>query len=231
MNIKWAFITVVLMVSFPVIGRSSVNADGDWQFWTHEGATFKISDHISASGDAVFRFGDDMSKLWYQHYDIGVTFKVTDWLSIKPAYRLKLVDVDKIPGDRWQSIDDPSINFLFSHKIGKVQMKNNCRFSYWIFDDTFNRKDLLYYRNIFKVVGPWSWTSAQIKPYVQEDFFFNCNIHELDTSRLSVGVLVNQSRVGTPSLYVMWQAYNKNGLSSSSNTDNYVVGLKFKFKF
>ncbi len=213
------------------MGRAQVNADGDWQFWTHERATVKITDNVKGSVGAMFRFGDDMSDLWYQHYDAGVVFKTTKWLSIMPNYRLKMVKLDKLTGGEWKNIHNPSLNFIFSHKLGKVKLKNNCRFSYWNYDSEFGRDDLLYYRNILRVAGP-ALTKAKISPYVQEDFFFNTDIGQVDRNRLSTGLLVGKWGVVTPKLYVMWQTYNGAGLETgSSNKDNFIVGLDFNAPF
>ncbi|MCK5528100.1 MAG: DUF2490 domain-containing protein, partial [Kiritimatiellae bacterium] len=206
-----AVATVILTLTS--VGNAKVNEDGDLQFWTHEVGMMKITDNVTGTFDAMFRFGDDMSDFWYQHYDAGVLFKVSKWLSIKPSYRIKMINLDSFDGDKWLNINNPSLNFIFSHKLGKTKLKNNCRFSYWNYDEDFNRKDLLYYRNIFMVFAPWSWTSAKIKPYVREDFFFNCDINEVDRNRLSLGLLSNKSKHVTPSIYMMVQSYNhaKNG--------------------
>ena len=214
------------------MGWAQVNADGDWQFWTHERANIKITDTITVPVGAMYRFGDDMSKLWYQHYDVGVSFKVAKWLSIYPSYRLKMVNAEYFgfTGDDWINIHNPSLNFILSHKLGKVKLKNNCRFSYWDYDDEFKRDDLLYYRNIFMAIGP-AWTKAKISPYIQEDFFLNTDIGVVDRNRLSTGVLVGKWKVVTPRIYVLWQAFNKNGLESSDNVDNYIAGLDFLLKF
>ncbi len=224
---------VVLALAFASSGQASVNEDGDWQFWTHERANFKITDTITGTVGAMYRFGDDMSELWYQHYDAGVIFKTTPWLSIMASYRLKMVDAEhfkSFTGDDWINIHNPSLNFIFSHKLGKVKLKNNCRFSYWNYDSEFGRDDLLYYRNIFMAAGP-AWTKAKISPYIQEDFFLNTDIGEVDRNRISTGLLVGKWETVTPKIYLMWQAFNKNGLESSGNIDNYIVGLDFKFKF
>ncbi len=218
------------------MGRAQVNSDGDWQFWTHERANIKITDKVTGTVGAMYRFGDDMSDLWYQHYDAGVIFKTTKWLNIMASYRLKMVDFsdfpDKnFPGNEWKNIHNPSLNFIFTHKLGKVKLKNNCRFSYWNYDSEFGRDDLLYYRNIFMVAGP-AWTKAKISPYIQEDFFLNTDIGQVDRNRLSTGVMVGKWGVVTPKLYVMWQAFNPTGLESGSiNKDNFIAGLDFKFKF
>jgi len=228
------FTAAILSLALAPIGRAQVNADGDWQFWTHERANFKITDTITGTVGAMYRFGDDMSELWYQHYDAGVSFKVAKWLSICPSYRLKMVDAGYFKGftgDDWINIHNPSLNFILTHKLGKVKLKNTCRFSYWNYDSEFGRDDLLYYRNIFMAVGP-ALTKAKIKPYIQEDFFFNTDIGQVDRNRLSTGLFLGKWKVVTPKLYVMWQAFNPTGLESGSiNKDNYIAGLDFLLKF
>ena len=234
MKMSRKLVLIAVILALAPMGRAQVNADGDWQFWTHERANIKITDTITGTVGAMYRFGDDMSELWYQHYDAGVSFKVAKWLSICPSYRLKMVDAGlsgKFAGDDWINIHNPSLNFIFSHKIGKVMLKNNCRFAYWDYDDEFKRDDLLYYRNIFMVAGP-ALTKAKIKPYIQEDFFFSTNNGQVDRNRLSTGLMVGKWGVVTPKLYFMWQTFNSTGLESGSNNkDNYIAGLDFKFKF
>jgi hypothetical protein len=215
---KVVFAAAIAVLALAQVGRAQVNADGDWQFWTHERANIKITDNITGTVGAMYRFGDDMSKLWYQHYDAGVIFKTTKWLSIMPSYRLKMVDAEyskKFKGDDWINIQNPSLNFILTHKLGKLKLKNNCRFSYWDYDSEFGRDDLLYYRNIFMVAGP-AWTKAKISPYIQEDFFFNTDIGQVDRNRLSTGLLLGKWKAVTPKLYVMWQAFNPTGLEKGS---------------
>jgi hypothetical protein len=232
-EISRKMVLAAVVLALAPMGNAKTNADHDWQFWTHERANIKITDKVVGTVGAMFRFGDDMSDLWYQHYDAGVIFKTTTWLNIMANYRLKMVDADISPsfkGDDWINIHNPSLNFIFSHKLGKVKLKNNCRFSYWDYDDEFGRDDLMYYRNIFMVAGP-AWTKAKISPYIQEDFFFSTNNGQVDRNRLSTGVLVGKWKVVTPKLYVMWQAFNPNGLGDGDNKDNYIAGLDFKLTF
>ena len=226
-------VLAAVVLALAPMGQAKTNADEDWQFWTHERANIKITDKVVGTVGAMYRFGDDMSELWYQHYDAGVIFKTTKWLSIMASYRLKMVDAGisgKFKGDDWINIHNPSLNFVFTHKLGKVKLKNNCRFAYWNYDSEFGRDDLMYYRNIFMVAGP-AWTKAKISPYIQEDFFFNTNIGEVDRNRLSTGLMFGKWKAVSPKVYLMWQAYNGTGLESSDNKDNYILGLDFKFKF
>ncbi|MEN8255685.1 MAG: DUF2490 domain-containing protein [Verrucomicrobiota bacterium] len=231
-------VAAIAILALAQVGRAQVQVgtDGDWQFWTHEQAMFKITDKVHVSVGAMYRFGDDFSDLWYQHYDMGVGFQVAKWLCIKPSYRLKLVDAAdfgaKFPGDKWLRIHNPSLNFVFTHKVGKFKLKNNCRFAYWDFDDGFTAKkaDQWYYRNIFMAIGP-AWTKAKVKPYIKEDFFFSTDREVIDRNRLSTGVMFGKSKTVTPSLYIMWQAFNPKGLGDGDNADNYIVGLDFKAKF
>lgn len=227
---KATILAAVVLAIAPVGHADTVNADGDWQLWTHERASIKIAEKTAISVGAMYRFGDDMSDLWYQHYDAGIVFKASKWLSIMPQYRLKMVNLDKFSGSKWLDINNTSLNFIFSKKVGKVALKNNCRFSYWDYEKDFNRKDLLYYRNILMMVGP-ALTKTKIKPYIQEDFFFNTDIDKVDRNRLSAGFLACKWKKVTPRFYMMWQAFNKNGLWENSNADNYIVGLDFKIKW
>ena len=223
-----------ILLALAPIGKAKTNADGDWQFWTHERANLEITDKISVKFGAMYRFGDDMSDLWYQHYDVGVKFKVAKWLSICPSYRLKMIDADiseNFMGTDWINIHNPSLNFIFSHKLEKIMLKNNCRFSYGHYDSEFGRGDRFYYKNSLMVIGP-ALTKVQIKPYVQEDFFFYTNIGQVDRNRLSTGLIVGKWKVVSPKLYVMWQAANPTGLESGSiNKDNFIAGLDFNLKF
>ena len=228
---KMLLVTVVLALSST--GWAQVNSDGDWQLWTHQKAHIKISDKVSVPVSAMYRFGEDMSKLWYQHYDVGLCYKATPWLSILASYRHKMVDAGhfrRVAGDRWINIKNPNINFIFSRKLGKITLQNNCRFSYWDYDDEFRQDDLLYYRNIFTATGS-ALTSAKIAPYVEEDFFFSTNNGEVDRNRISAGVRIHRWKVAMPQVYMMWQTYNPNGLGNGENIDNYIVGLDCQFKF
>ena len=191
-------VVAAVVLAFASMGHGQVNSDGDWQLWTHDSATVKLSENVTGLVDVMYRFGDDMSDLWYQHYDVGVIYKVSDWLSIKSSYRVKMVNLDSFAGDTWLNINNPNLNFMFTKKIGKTILKNNCRFSYWDYAEDFNRTDLLYCRNIFTIIGPKAFTKAKIKPFIKEDFFYNTDINEVDRNRLSTGLLVCNSKMVTP---------------------------------
>lgn len=221
------FLITLITLLVASLSRAAVNEEGDWQFWTQEVATYPISDHLTGAFDIMFRIGDNATELWYQHYDAGIIFKTTDWLSIKPSFRLKRMKVGPIQDNLWQQVNNPSLNLLFSHQIGNVKLKNNCRFSYWDYLDNSTNDDIFYYRNILTLISPWSVTTAQITPYIREDFFFNIHTTHIERNRFSIGVLSDNSNTITPSAYIMLRSYK----ASDGWRDNYIIGLDVQFKF
>lgn len=205
------------------LGQAVFNEDGDWQFWNQDAVTYKITDSLTVCSDAMFRLGDDASELWYQHYDVGVNFKVKKRLTVKPSFRLKKI---KRAG-KWEEISNPSLNVILSHKVGGVKLKNNCRFSYWNYDTEFNMKDRWFYRNILMVESSRSLTSIELKPFIKEDFFFDCEEEKINRNRLSTGLLIGKPKILSPTLYLMWQAYKP----MNDWVDNYIVGVDVKIPF
>jgi len=232
-------ITALAALFVPVTASAAVNEDGDFQIWNQDVIAVGITENVTATMDTMVRFGDDASRLWYHHVDVGLVFKVTDWMNIKPSYRHKFVwcmghspdgtPPCQCPGteDTWQGINNPSINVILSKTLEPIKASNNCRFSYWDFDDAFQKKDRWFYRNILTVMSSESYSPLKLKPFVREDFFYDCEEGEINRNRLSLGLAVGDCGLDAvkPSVYFMWQA-SKGG----EWVDNYIGGVDLTIK-
>ena len=233
------FAALITLVGYGFFGTAvaGLNEDGDWQLWNQDIIVAPITENVAGTMDTMFRFGDDLGQHWYHHVDVGLVFKVNDWVKVKPSYRHKFVwcaghSPDSTPpcqcpgtADGWRGIDNPSLNVIVSESLEVVKLSNNCRFSYWDFDDAFQKKDRWFYRNILTVMPTDSYTDLKIKPFVREDFFFDLEEVEINRNRLSAGLAIGDCGPDAlkPSVYLMWQASK-----AADWVDNYIGGVDIK---
>jgi len=220
---------------------AGLNDDGDWQFWTYDSATVKLTDRTALALDGMLRYGDDMSELWYWHADVGLVFKVNKHLALKPSYRHKAVETGPkahpVMGDlhEWRYVRNPSINAILSAKPGGWKIKNVCRLAYWDFDDDFQElgamrinTDRWLYRNITAVIPPVVLTGMKLMPFAKEDVFVDLKEGEVNRNRLSAGLIMGKYKTAKPSLYYMWEATD---WSEGGWRDINIVGIDVTMAF
>ena len=61
--------------------------DGDWQFWNTESIEGNLAENCKVKLEEEFRFGDNIGELYYHHTDGGLSYKVTDGLSLGLNHR------------------------------------------------------------------------------------------------------------------------------------------------
>lgn len=76
---------VVLLLLAPII--CSADDNGDWELKVETGIEGQITDICKASLTQEFKWRDDISEFYSSGTTIGLSFKVRDWLSIKPDYK------------------------------------------------------------------------------------------------------------------------------------------------
>jgi len=211
-------VVAVVVSLIPRTGSAGTNEDGDWQFWTYDSATVKLTERASLAFDGMLRFGDDMSDLWYWHGDAGLLFKAGKGLAVKASYRHKALQTGPRTSPmgnlhEWRCISNPSINAILAGKFGGWKIKNVCRLAYWDFDDDFRElggmrinTDRWLYRNITAVIPPIAFTDLKIAPFIKEDVFVDFKEGEINRNRLSAGLIMGGYKAVKPSLYYMWEA-------------------------
>ena len=104
------FVFSLLFIPFALFGR--VNQDGDYQVWFYQSVEKEFREAFFTRFQTEFRFGDDVSKLYFKYGQIDLVFRPTRWFHIGPGYRhayTRLLD----PSMDWKGIYSPFLDVIF----------------------------------------------------------------------------------------------------------------------
>ncbi len=207
-------------------GHAFAYKDGDGQYWNTESVSFKLTEKIGVYIEEEFRFGEGMSEFYYQHSQVQLDFKISDWFVLSPAYRQTFELYTKSDGDEgWFREYQPMVNALLQHKWQGWSFSDRVRFSYRMFN--IDREDLWRVRNKITVKSPCKWTPLEIKPWVSDEIFFEEHKTGVYRNRLYAGVEMKLTKHLKGDIFYLWQATE----SDSGWMDINVLGTKLKVEF
>ncbi|MBI1882597.1 MAG: DUF2490 domain-containing protein [Chlamydiae bacterium] len=204
---------------------ATLNGDGDFQYWNTEAIEGKMTDQWKAYAEAEFRFGDNVSEFYYQHTQLEIAYKITDWLELAPAYRQvwELFTSTKEEDDDWFTEYRPMLNATLKHKWEGWDISDRNRLEFREFEV---KDDAIRYRNKLTLKSPWKWTHLGINPFIADEVFFQEDAG-FNRNRLQVGVGMKIIEHLEGELYYLWQTSEK----GDEWIDFHVIGTKLKFKF
>ena len=173
-------IHLILFIALPL--WSYVNQNGDAQLWIGEDVHKKITPLCTLKLSNEWRFGEDMSTLYFFYLQGLCSIDVNPSCEITPGYRQIL----QLRGSNWDLTSEPLINVTFAKKkrFGQFQFRN--RISY-LFRE--NEPDAWLYRARFRWAGTWELSSMQLEPYVSNEFFFFAH-QGFSQDRISAGIVI-----------------------------------------
>jgi len=218
-SLKKVILTVFIVLSF--IGTSFAFDDGDFQYWNTESISYKINDEWKMKLEEEFRFGDDASDFYYQHSDLGATYKgLADWLEVGLNFRL----IFEEDGDSWLHEYRPHLNATLKYKLEDFKLSNRGRMEFRVKqkgDDSWR------YRNKFTIKYPVMIEKIKFSPYIADEIFMDFDIGELNRNRLYGGIDFELPKYLKLDIFYLWQTSKK-----SKHWINYhVLGTKLKLSF
>ncbi len=176
------------------------------------------------------RFNNDLNTYYHGEYDVGISYKVADWLSLAPSFRL--VETRKSSSDKWVHEYRPMINVTFSQTFAGWKFDDRNRFEWRNYDYPKDADSIVRYRNRLKVTSPWKWTDFKINPYASVEIFQDCNGEKTALQNYEAVIGINAALTDTMSLELYYMAEFKEnaGKHSTPHTAN-IAGAALKFKF
>lgn len=159
----------------------------DFQVWNIEAQEFKVSKTSKVTLEEEFRWGNNASDFYYQHYDVGYVYLFNDYFNFSGGYRYVLHKVS----DKFRESSQPYLTaFMYWNPAG-FNLTNRIRLEYRYYD---YQSDTCVFRNKLDVKFPWKFTKFAIQPMIAEEIFFKLNGGVLDENRLSAGLAFNLTR-------------------------------------
>lgn len=215
----------IALVAMWAVLLLSVNAqaydDGDFQVWNTDVEEMQLKKDLKLVFEEEFRWGDNASEFFYQHYDVGLFYNLNKYWVIAPGYRHIL---NKNKGE-FLVENDPYFSVTFTNQFVGFKYDDRSRFEYNHFD---YKDDTWRYRNKLTVKSPWKFTKLEIQPFAADEIFILFDDGQrLSENRATAGLAMNITKNLKGEVYYMFRTV-KSGLKW---TDMNVLGTKLKLVF
>ena len=218
---KLIFTVIILMYLFLAV-PSFAFQDGDFQLWNTESVDAKINDRLKFNAEEEFRFGDNVSELYYTHTDGGFVLKAADALDLGVNYRLIY---EKNSAGKWKLENRPHVNATLKWSLYDFKFSDRSRIELRIRD---GKDDDWRYRNKLTLKYPWKWTRLEIQPYTADEIFVDFQSGNLTRNRLYNGLSFKLFEHLKGDLFYLWQISRSD---KAKWTGYNVLGIKLKVVF
>jgi len=211
----------IVGIALLITGKALAYDDHDFQVWNTDVEEFKINDKTKMAFEEEFRWGDNASEFFYQHYDIGFFRDLNKYLNLGAGYR----QVFDLKSGKFKPEEEPYMTATFFGELKGFKFDDRSRLEYRHFD---YQADSWRYRNKFTLKTPWKFTKAQIQPYLSDEILIGfAAITQLNENRFYSGFGFNISQDIKGELYYMLRSVK----STDKWVDSNVLGTKIKIAF
>ncbi len=213
---------IVLVLCFTVVSfKAHAYDNGDFQIWNTDVEEVKIYKNVKFVMEQEFRFGEDATELYYQHYDWGFVFGFDKMLDIGLSYRLVLERYKR----KWREEDMPSANATLKFDLWKFKFDDRNRLEYRHFR---YKDDSIRYRNKFTLKLPLDFAKMKISPYVSDEIFIVSTGAGFNENRFSSGMDFELTKQAKFDLCYMLKSSR---ILNNKWTNANVLGTKIKISF
>jgi hypothetical protein len=196
--------------------------DKDFQVWNTEVEEFKIDKNSKIALEEEFRYGDNASEFYYQHYDTQYLYDLNPSLSLGLGYRQ--VYEKKVAHGKFKQENRPHLNAIIKWSLLGLKFDDRNRLEYRHFG---YQSDLWRYRNKITAKFPWKFTRLEIQPYLSDEFFLSFLGPALSRNRSYFGLLMSFTKNLKGELYYLLQSDKSHAKWKATN----VLGAKIKLIF
>lgn len=195
--------------------------DGDFEYWSTAGMSWKFHENWKAKIEEEFRFADDMQDFYFHHSDLGLSYSgLADWLDLEADY----YQVYEEKSNVWKHENRPCLGAVVKLKVEEVSFSNRCRFEYRHKEDSDH---FWRYRNKATVKLPLKIAKYDIQPYIADEIFYDFDAEDINANRLYAGVTFKVFKQLNGDFFYLWQSKKSN----SDWIDSNILGTKFKVSF
>jgi len=190
--------------------------------WNTDSQEFKLNKSFKAVMEEEFRFNNNVSQLYYQHYDGSIVYTVSKYVRCGAGYRQNF---EQFKNTRNKSVNEPYIVSTLFCDLAGFTLENRHRFDFRHF--RFGRTDSWRYRNLLKTTFPWKFTPWEFQPYVCDELFFTTIGQSFHENRFAAGFGFKITKEIKSEIYYMLRSTRSGGPWVRAN----ILGTKFKISF
>jgi hypothetical protein len=177
---KIFFLGLLLFFSIPLC--SAVNQNNDVQLWITEAVHKKITSRSTLHLYNEWRFGDDISKLYFFYVQGVLGTEVNRWLNVGPGYR----QIWEIRASQWRLTYEPFGEALIKMEKGSFEFQFRNRVSYIMRE---KETDFWLYRGRLRWVAACNLKGRTYRPYFSNEIFLHSQ-NGFSQDRIAGGILV-----------------------------------------
>lgn len=215
---KNGFIAFISMICIFCISQTA-RSESDWEYWTAFGVTESINENVTANFSPELRYRGGAGGHYYTHFDLGLDWKVNDWLVLGQYYR----HVEEKKNDDWEIEKRPHFNATVKGKLFGLDISNRGRLEYRIKDSDDKS---FRYRNKLTAKLP-KMTQFEIQPYVADEPFYDFDTDEFNKNRFYTGFNCRIYRKLKADVYYILESRKRNHHWTETN----IFGINFKYPF
>ncbi len=215
-------ILIITGIVIFLFSRAYAYDDGDFQIWNTDVEEFALKKDLKLAFEQEFRWANNASEFYYQHYDAGLIYAINKSWSIGGGYRQIYSRTASAP---WLSEADPYAFFTYFLDFLGFKFDDRSRFEYQYFR---NKEDTGRYRNKLTIKPSWKLTKLEIQPFVSNEVFIMMgNGLGFNQNRLTGGFSFSPLKNLKAELYYMLLSSK----TQSSWKDYNVLSTKLKLSF
>jgi hypothetical protein len=194
----------------------------DFQVWNTEAQELKLDKKSKLTVEEEFRWGDNASELYYQHYDLGYTYLFNKYFNFGGGLRY----VKALSGDKFRDETEPYlVTFIYWNPAG-FSLSNRTRIEYRYFD---YQAVSWRFRDKLDIKFPWKFTKFKIQPMIADEIFFKFNGIDLNENRLYAGFTFNLTKSLRAEICYLLRSTKNAGTCKWIDTN--VLSTKLKLAF
>lgn len=175
---KWFFLFL-----FPFSLFASLNSNNDFQIWNVDSMHMKLTRSTQFNGAAEFRYGNNRKKLYYKHYQGGISFCRSPHTLLQGAYRHVF---HRLHG-KWEKEPHPFVELTFQTASRRgLYLGNRNRIAYRFLNDALGGHNRWLYRNRSEFIPPIRLSKRSIAPFVSYELFWQ-ETRGIDQQRIEGG--------------------------------------------
>jgi hypothetical protein len=188
----------------------------DFEAWTSIGTSFKLAKKLKGLAEQGFRFTDNASTLSTTYTDLGVRYKINDYVKVVGVYRFNIKPSElrhRIQADL--GLKSPRIErFVFSYRFR------------WQTLFAVNDDPKTYFRN--KLAVKYDIKGNPVTPFFSSEFYYGLKNtgNTFDRLRLTFGGSLNLP--GKTDLSVAYRFEKESNVTNPAKNHIFVIGYSFE---
>jgi len=203
-------------------GRIYAYDNHDFQVWNTDVEEVKLNKNSKLLFEQEFRWGDNASDFYYQHYDEGYQYIFNKYVSLGGGFRY----IKEKKSGKFRDESEPYLAVFGYWNPAGFNLSDRIRIEYRHYD---YQVDTWRFRNKLDIKFPWKFTKFQIQPLVADEIFIKSNGMDLNENRLYGGIAFSVTKNLKGEITYMWRATKNTNVCTWNDTN--VLSAKLKLAF